>query len=330
MFLEVDNLCQQYGGKAVLKNLSFQMAEGEILSVVGPSGAGKTTLLKAIASLEAPSSGRINFSPSGGGEQHKEGSYSGQNPILVFQDYILFPHLTVFDNVAFGLQCRKVSSQEIKKRVLEIIEHFGLSGLSYRYPAQLSGGQQQRVSIARAMVVKPPLLLLDEPFANLDRNLKGSTARFIRETQKYFNVPTICVTHDLEEAFAIADRVVILMDGELVQIGVPADVYRQPCSLPVASFLGPVNVLPSKYAERLGIKGTGDIYFRPESAELDVESGECSVVFESMEFMGHYFHLKVLLDDNLVSVYSSNNYSEIGLTHGDVMYLRVNSPIVFR
>lgn len=234
MFFKVENLDKRFGKTQVLKGINFSVEKGELISFVGPSGVGKTTLLRIIAGLEKDYYGKLYFNEKN----------SLENPvILVFQDYLLFPHLTIFENIAFGLKSRKLSRQIIQTKVNQILEHFQISEKSALYPKELSAGQKQRVAIARALVINPSILLLDEPFANLDKNLKTETAEFIRKVQKEFNITTIAVMHDQEEAFRISDKIGVFLGGELKQFDTVEKVYNYPNSYEVAKFLGEVNYI---------------------------------------------------------------------------------------
>ncbi|TVQ37020.1 MAG: ABC transporter ATP-binding protein [Spirochaetaceae bacterium] len=257
MNVQVHKLTKRFGETTVLKNLSFTVSHGEFISVLGPSGVGKTTLLRILASLESPDSGTVQC--------------GSQNAVLVFQDYVLFPFLTVHQNVAFGLEARRLPQREVGARVGRLLSHFGLSDKAAEYPARLSAGQKQRVALARALAVEPQLLLLDEPLANLDKNLKRDTALYLRGVQREFGITTICVTHDQEEAMVISDRIALLLDGEIKQLGTPAAVYYQPNSVAVARFMGPVSVLPNALlvcCEAPAGERSGTCMLRPEQVAL--------------------------------------------------------------
>ncbi|MGL1890375.1 MAG: ABC transporter ATP-binding protein [Spirochaetaceae bacterium] len=246
MQCKLNNIYYKYGENTVLKDVSMEISHGDIISIIGPSGAGKTTLLKIITGLLKPSSGNMSFIPEPSKDRPR---------IIVFQDYQLFPHMDVYNNVAFGLKARKLGKEYIKTKVLEYLDYFGLSNKTEKFPDELSAGEKQRVAIARAMVVEPSLLLLDEPFANLDYNLKSDTAQFIRKTQKDFNVTTICVTHDQREAFAMSDKIGVLLDGELLELRTTKDLFNSPHNVKAAEFIGPVNRIPINEFRHLNIKG---------------------------------------------------------------------------
>lgn len=275
MVLRVEGLSKSYRGRRALSEVGFGMREGELVSIIGPSGAGKTTLLKLIAGLERPDTGRIEICGPGIGGWNGGCGGSDRFPpaILVFQEYALFPHLTIFENVAFGLRARRIERKEITDRVDALLDFFGLEEKSGSYPAELSSGQKQRVTLARALVIKPLLLLLDEPFANLDRGLKASTAEFVRRTIESFGTTTLCVTHDQTEAFAMSDRIGIIFEGELVQMGSFDEIYNFPVDLRTAEFAGRINRVPAAHATVLGLDSTGtsdkEIVFRAEELEVD-------------------------------------------------------------
>lgn len=305
MFFELNDITKRFGPDTVLDRVSFAAQEGEIVSLVGPSGVGKTTLLSIIAGLETPDSGEVRFARPP----------SRKNPIiLVFQDYILFPNMTVFDNVAFGLKSRGLKRGDIRNTVMDMLTWFGLADKRTNYPAELSAGQKQRTAIARAMVVEPSILLLDEPFANLDRNLKLETARFIRDTQKNFGITTVAVTHDLEEAFSMSDKMGIMLGGKLVEFDTVDRVYRHPATLEAAEFLGPVNRIPARILERIGsagaagglIRQNGSLFARPEALTLLPDPAGSGRVRDK-HFAGHYVVYTVELEGESFTVYSPSD-----------------------
>jgi len=240
--LEVRSVSKSFSGLQVLRQVSFEVRQGEILCLLGPSGGGKTTLLRIIAGLEEPDEGQVLFEGRdlAGIPAHRRGFG------LMFQDYALFPHKDVFENVAFGLRMQGLGEEEVKARVREVLEMVGLGGFEQRDVHSLSGGEQQRVALARSLAPRPRLLMLDEPLGSLDRILREQLMNELRGLLKRLGLTSIYVTHDQEEAFAVADRVVILNRGRVVQIGAPDEVYRFPANAFVARFLGLTNLLSGR------------------------------------------------------------------------------------
>ena len=225
--LSVENLHLTYGDNPVLKGVSMELKRGEVVSLLGPSGSGKTTLLRAVAWLEKPTSGIITIGKTRvyDGNPRSEIPAEARNLGLVFQSYALWPHKTVFENVAYPLKLRKVAAAEIKQRVQTVLEQLGLGHLGNRHPHQLSGGQQQRVAIGRALVYNPPVILLDEPLSNLDAKLREEARVFLRELIVKLGLSALMVTHDQNEAMAISDRILLLNNGVIEQQGTPQEMY---------------------------------------------------------------------------------------------------------
>ncbi|WP_193126356.1 ABC transporter ATP-binding protein [Klebsiella aerogenes] len=246
--LSVDNLHLTYGDNPVLKGVSMELKRGEVVSLLGPSGSGKTTLLRAVVGLEKPTAGRITIGNNVvyDGSPRSEIPAEERNLGLVFQSYALWPHKTVFDNVAYPLKLRKVASGEIKQRVQSVLEQLGLGHLGNRHPHQLSGGQQQRVAIGRALVYNPPVILLDEPLSNLDAKLREEARVFLRELIIKLGLSALMVTHDQNEAMAISDRILLLNNGVIEQQGTPQEMYGNPATLFAAEFMGSNNRLHGK------------------------------------------------------------------------------------
>ncbi len=240
-----------YGKTAALKAISLDVNHGEFVSLLGPSGCGKSTTLKCIAGFEDITDGRICFDNKDISRKLPEDRDIG----MVFQSYALFPHMTVTQNLAFGLEMRHVPKSEIAQRVARAMEMVQLTPYADRYPKKLSGGQQQRVALARALVIEPAILLLDEPLANLDAKLRDEMRGFIRDLQKRVGITTIYVTHDQNEAMTMSDRVVVMFDGEIAQAATPEDVYNRPASERVARFVGNANILDLPIA-RTDAQGT--------------------------------------------------------------------------
>jgi iron(III) transport system ATP-binding protein len=246
--LSVENLHLTYGDNPVLKGVSMTLQRGEVVSLLGPSGSGKTTLLRAVAGLEKPTAGRITIGKTAvyDGNPRSEIPAEERNLGLVFQSYALWPHKTVFENVAYPLKLRKVASGEIAQRVQAVLDQLGLGHLGSRHPHQLSGGQQQRVAIGRALVYNPPVILLDEPLSNLDAKLREEARVFLRELIIKLGLSALMVTHDQNEAMAISDRILLLNNGVIEQQGTPQEMYGNPTTLFAAEFMGSNNRLRGK------------------------------------------------------------------------------------
>ena len=254
---------KSFQGRQVLKRINLQVEKGEFVTLLGPSGCGKTTLLRIIAGLERSDGGKVFV----GGKEIAEGlSKKEQNIGMVFQSYALFPNLTAYENIAFGLKINKVPPQEIQQQVEEIMAILSIAGREKNYPHQMSGGQQQRVALARALVTKPDLLLLDEPLSAVDAKVRESARSLIRDIQKKMGITTIFVTHDQLEALVMSDRIVILDSGEIMQQGKPEEIYNKPANRFVANFIGSYNFIPS------GLIGLPDkdleVCIRPEHIKI--------------------------------------------------------------
>lgn len=234
----------------VLHDINLEIREGEFLTLLGPSGCGKTTLLRLISGFEDPTKGTIYIDNKdvSGLQPHQRHVHT------VFQSYALFPHMTVFENVAFGLRCRRVPQKEIETRVADVLEMVKLAKYAQRKPNQLSGGQQQRIAIARAAVNRPRVLLLDEPLSSLDYRLRKTMQIELKQLQRKLGITFIFVTHDQEEALSMSDRVVVMQEGYIEQIGTPREVYEEPQSLKVAKFIGEVNIFAGEVLEDRGNK----------------------------------------------------------------------------
>jgi iron(III) transport system ATP-binding protein len=254
MKLAVDGLHLSYGDNAILKGVSMQLRQGEVVSLLGPSGSGKTTLLRAVAGLEVPHRGiiRIEDKPVFDGSSKLEVPAERRNLGLVFQSYALWPHKTVFDNVAYGLRLRKISGADIRSRVDTALKNLGLGQLGDRLPHQLSGGQQQRVAIARALVYNPPVILMDEPLSNLDAKLREEARAWLRELILKMQLSALVVTHDQNEAMAMSDRILLLNNGVIEQQGTPEEMYGRPQTLFAADFMGSNNRIEGKLSEVRG------------------------------------------------------------------------------
>ncbi len=265
--LEVRNIFKTYENKPLLRGISFSVAQGETICLLGASGSGKSTLLRMIAGLEFPESGHILFNQIDLAQTPPHLRDFG----LVFQDYGLFPHLNIFDNVAFGLKMRNVPAETIKPRVAEMLDLVNLQGFENRKVTDLSGGEQQRVALARALAPSPRLLMFDEPLGALDKSLKEDLLSQIRAILHKTKIPAIYVTHDQDEAFTIADRILFLHDGEIIRDGTPDEVWNHPNSVHAARMLGMGNVIEGKVLEMKEERGKIKVF--SEIGTLDVECG---------------------------------------------------------
>ena len=252
--VQLKSVRKDFGSFTAISNIDLEINSGELVALLGPSGCGKTTTLRMIAGLEVPTGGQICFD----GADVSEVAVQKRNVGMVFQRYALFPHMTVEKNVTFGLKVRGTPKAEMDQRLEEILDVVQLGQFRHRFPAQLSGGQMQRVAIARTLITKPSVLMMDEPLANLDTKLRGEMRRFIRDLQQRLGITTIFVTHDQIEAMELADRVAVIFDGHLAQYDAPDALYKRPRSIEIADFMGATNVFEAtiKAGEARGAFGT--------------------------------------------------------------------------
>lgn len=255
------NMTKTFNEITILDNINLDINEGEIVSLLGPSGCGKSTTLKLIAGLLDPDSGDILFND----ESIINTPTEKRNAVIVFQDYLLFPHMNVYENIEFGLKMRKISRSVRKKKVYELIDLVRLKGYEKKYPSELSGGQKQRVAIARTLAVNPKVLLLDEPFSNLDINLRNDMREFVLSLQKKLNITTILVTHDKEEALMMSNRIAVMLDGEIKQFDKPNNLYKNPNSKEVANIFGERNYIKGSIEN--GILKSDKISFKVDCKE---------------------------------------------------------------
>ena len=259
-FLSLSNISKIFGTTAAVEDFSLDVEKGEFVSFLGPSGCGKTTTLRMIAGFEIPSAGTISLD----GEDITNKSPNERNLGMVFQSYALFPNLTIGQNIGFGLQVRKTSEAEIKNRVNEMLSLVHLEKHIHKYPYQLSGGQQQRIALARALAISPRVLLLDEPLSALDAKIRVELRLEIRRIQQTMGITTIYVTHDQEEALLLSDRVVVMSQGHIEQVGAPAMIYNYPATEFVAQFVGQLNVIPV--------------------TDVNLEKGDCKLAGQTVKF----------------------------------------------
>lgn len=328
IYLTAKNISKNFKSVAALKDISFEIEQGQFVTLLGPSGCGKSTLLRIIAGLESKDSGTISIN----GKNLEGVPANKRNLGMVFQQYSLFPNMTVKDNVAFGLKLKKLQTALIKKRVDDMLSLVGLTDKTGAYPDELSGGQQQRVAIARALVMEPDVLLLDEPLSALDAKIRLSLRRQIREIQQKLKITTVFVTHDQEEALSISDRIFVMESGSIVQSGTPQEIYKKPQKRFVANFVGTYNALPGSL---LG-KSCGEVLVRPEhiSVSRKMQEGYTKATIKNIFFLGNYSRLEIStgnimmfvdilnfdtqdykIDDNIYINIPSDKYIYFGGTH---------------
>ncbi|MGR3807196.1 ABC transporter ATP-binding protein [Pasteurella testudinis] len=292
-YLNVIDLDKKYGENTIFENIRFHADQGKFVTLLGPSGCGKSTLLRCIAGLTEIDSGQIVLN----GQEITHAAPQKRNIAMVFQSYALFPNMTVYDNVAFGLKMRKVRSEEIRQRVGQILELVELEKYRDRYPQQLSGGQCQRVALARSLVTRPDLLLLDEPLSALDARIRKHLRQQIRQIQQELNLTTIFVTHDQEEALTMSDRIVLMNQGRIEQNSDAETLYLAPQTHFSAGFIGSYNILSAADAARLlGCEVRSDIAIRPESISLEADREHGRGVIVERSLLGNIIRYKVRLD----------------------------------
>jgi putative spermidine/putrescine transport system ATP-binding protein len=342
-FLALTNVQKHFGLVAAVEDFTLVAERGEFVSFLGPSGCGKTTTLRMIAGFEQPTAGRIEVD----GTDITHRPPNKRNVGMVFQSYALFPNMSVADNIGFGLKVRKRPKSDIKRKVGELLELVHLEGRGDRYPFQLSGGQQQRVALARALAIEPQVLLLDEPLSALDAKIRVSLRKQIRDIQRQLGITTVYVTHDQEEALSLSDRVVVMSEGHIEQIGSPFEIYNFPTTSFVASFVGTLNLFDARVADagtgRLVVgdqeihaskaittAGTGatvKVAVRPESVSLgDGPEGSNRLrgAIDDVSFLGSIVRLRIRFGEHTVSLDTFNDPNVRPPDHGSSV--TVNFP----
>jgi len=317
MSIEVRNVSKRFGSFQALLDVSLDVQTGALTALLGPSGSGKSTLLRIIAGLEQPDAGEIRLA----GEDATPLPTQQRGVGFVFQHYAAFKHMTVRDNIAFGLKVRKRPKAEIRTRVDELLELVQIAGWADHYPAQLSGGQRQRMALARALAVEPKVLLLDEPFGALDARVRKDLRAWLRRLHDEMHVTTIFVTHDQEEAMEIADQIVLMNRGRIEQAGGPRDLYEEPANEFVMSFVGPVNRF-------------GESFVRPHDLELRIEpNGETTAgTIERVVHLGFEVRVELVLEDgrDLWAQVTRNEAEELDLAPGGKVFVRPRRSRIFQ
>lgn len=320
-YLSVQHATKAYGQQTVFTDIQLDIEEGSLVTLLGPSGCGKSTLLRAIAGLTPLDEGEIWLD----GRNVTQVSPQHRQIAMVFQSYALFPNMTVFDNIAFGLKMQKLSKQVIVNKVARVLELVELTDFASRYPHQLSGGQSQRVALARSLVVEPKLLLLDEPLSALDARIRKHLREQIRAIQQELKLTTVFVTHDQEESFTISDRVILMHQGKMVQDNVPEQVYLSPVNQFAAGFIGNYNILNKTQVVQIsGHTPQGEtVAIRPEAVEFDVTSPYKAVIQQRI-LLGNVVRYQVMTDQQVVlNVDKLNVGEDVMLTPGDKVGLLI-------
>jgi sulfate transport system ATP-binding protein len=344
MSIEISSVNKHFGQFAALKDVSLTVPSGELVALLGPSGSGKTTLLRIIAGLEAPDQGQILFDGVETTNSHVRERQVG----FVFQHYALFRHMTVFDNIAFGLTVKprreRPGKVQIREKVFELLKLIQLEQLADRYPAQLSGGQRQRVALARALAVEPKVLLLDEPFGALDAKVRAELRRWLRRLHDEIHVTSVFVTHDQEEALEVADRIVVMNQGQIEQEGTPTQVYDHPATPFVFSFLGNVNLFHGRGAAAESLAAVGQVapepvlavgYVRSHDIEVERQPADPTAVraaVRSVQTVGPLVRVELFLNDTgaaLEAELSRDVADRLTLHVGEDVYVRPRKVTVF-
>jgi sulfate transport system ATP-binding protein len=316
MAIDVRNVSKSFNGFQALEDVSLSVPDGSLTALLGPSGGGKSTLLRVIAGLESPDSGEVLFS----GEAVTKLPAQERGVGFVFQHYAAFKHMTVRDNIAFGLKIRKQSKDEIRARVDELLALVHLTGWADRYPAKLSGGQRQRMALARALAVKPKVLLLDEPFGALDATVRKELRDWLRKLHEEVHVTTIFVTHDQEEALEVAQQVAVINNGRIEQTGTPDDLYERPENPFVMGFVGPVTKV-------------GEAWVRPHDIEVleDEADGAVQAIIERVARVGFEVRIEAALGDGepIPILVTRQQADELELRAGQIVWLRVHQTREF-
>ena len=316
--ISIKNAVKKYGPKAIIPGLSVEIKDKEFFTLLGPSGCGKTTLLRMIAGFNSIEGGDFYFND----KRINDIEASKRNIGMVFQNYAIFPHYTVKQNVEFGLKNRKLSGPEIEASTAEFLKLMQITEFKDRLPERLSGGQQQRVALARALVIKPDVLLMDEPLSNLDPKLRLEMRQPIRKLQKEVGITTVYVTHDQEEAMAISDRIAVMKDGIIQQLGSPQEIYHRPANTFVASFIGTTNLIPASLYPGAA-PSAAILSVRPEDFQISSQpNGGLKSRVTDFIFLGKDTHILAELDGKQVQIIHESSMDG-GFKAGDTVYLGI-------
>ncbi len=310
-FLVLKNVTKAFGKSVVIDDLDLTIKRGTMVTLLGPSGCGKTTILRLVAGLENPTSGQIFID----GEDVTKSSIQNRDICIVFQSYALFPHMSIGDNVGYGLRMQNVSKEERKQRVKEALELVDLAGFEDRYVDQISGGQQQRVALARALVLKPKVLLFDEPLSNLDANLRRAMREKIRELQQSLGITSLYVTHDQTEAFAVSDEVIVMNKGKIMQKAPAKDLYQRPNSLFLANFMGESSIFPAKLQGNT-VNIHGYELTLNNAAQFNLPDGDCLAGVRPEAVYLHESGTEAQRCTIKSAVYMGNHWEVVALWHG--------------
>lgn len=331
MGIAVERVCKQFGSFTALDQVNAEIKTGSLVALLGPSGSGKSTLLRVIAGLERPDSGRVMIA----GRDVTNSSVQDRRIGFVFQHYALFKHMTVHQNIAFGLEISKWAKTKIQRRVDELLALVQMAGFGDRYPSQLSGGQRQRIALARALALQPQLLLLDEPFGALDARVRKDLRNWLRRLHDEVHVTTLFVTHDQEEAMSVADEIVVMNGGRVEQIGSPPQIYDDPTSPFVMSFIGPVNVVssPQVFPTTREIPQTANLFLRPHDIVISLapEPETVPAIVARIIYLGWEVQLELTLEDGerFTSYLSRDRFAQLQPATGQRVHIKPKKAKTF-
>lgn len=313
--LEIRNMTKKYDNGDGVENINLNVYEGEIVTFLGPSGCGKSTILRTIGGFMDVTSGDILID----GKSIVDLPPERRPTAMVFQSYNLWPHMTIYENLAFGLKLRKIPKKTIDADIKKMLALVSMNGCEKKYPSQLSGGQQQRIAIARSLLLKPSLLLLDEPFSALDAKIRQQMREELKRIQSELGITVIFVTHDQEEAMAVSHRIVVMNKGKFDQVGTPDEIYDKPATLHVASFIGEMNFIQ---------KDGYTLAVRPEDLTITADNGDLKGIISTVMLMGHYVLITAKVGDDIVKCYVNREQGD-HLREGETISLRIGKHTKF-